>query len=162
MGEAPPVHPVVLNVVSPGAALHSNHHTNWEKTCHSSVICFCGYLSLLTFYRRTKNLCWIFDGICYLHSGRVMPVTKYSVTKTFSTYTWLGWTRQIWLGWDTPPGYDKGSNFLIFRLWDDRWLVQDSPCLPDFLPDNLSRLAHSANKGVHNLVLIYFDSLIKT
>ena len=46
---------------------------------HSSEIYFCGYLFLLTFYWRTKNLCWIFDGICYLHSRQ-----SYASHKVFS------------------------------------------------------------------------------
>ena len=36
---------------------------------YSSEIYFCGSLCPLIFYWRSKNLCWIFNGICYLHTA---------------------------------------------------------------------------------------------
>ena len=107
---------------------------------------------------------WYFIGVVKIYVGYLMAFviftqqgrsySSHTLYGRFPTYTWLGWTRQKWQGWGILPGYDKGSNFLIFRWWDDRWLGPDSPCLQGSLPDNLSTLAHSANNRVYNSVLI--------
>ena len=100
VGEAPPVHPVVLNVVRPGSALHSNHDSNWENTFFFHLISiYVIRFSLWYFIGEIKFCVGYLMAFVICTQGRGILVTQYPTTKTFSHlhFTWVNSTNMAGL-----------------------------------------------------------------